>query len=234
MQKTKKTETDHIEQARAALVAAALPHVDFDGWSATTLRAAIADSGVDAGLAVQAVPRGALDLAAAFHRAGDDEMVAALDADDLQGMRFRDKIAHAVRLRIEIAAQQKEAVRRGVTLFSLPQNGIEGGQLLWGTAGAIWDALGDDSEDVNWYTKRATLSGVYSATVLYWLGDDSVDNADTWAFLDRRIDNVMQFEKLKAGIAKTPLGGALEQIFGKVEKPRKSPREDLPGYQRIR
>ena len=118
----RKTESDHIEIAREKVLEAALPHVAFDGWSARTLRAAIADSDVDAGLAAQAFPRGALDLALTFHRSGDAGMLRALDRADLSAMRFRDRIAHAVRLRLEHVAGDKEAVRRGVAFFALPQH----------------------------------------------------------------------------------------------------------------
>lgn len=230
---TRKTEADHIEIARDKVLSAALPHVIFDGWSAETLRAAVADSGVDAGLAAQAFPRGALDLALAFHRAGDAGMLAALAKADLSGMRFRDRIAHAVRLRLEQVEGEKEAVRRGVAFFALPSNVAEGAAALWKTADQIWTALGDTSQDVNWYSKRATLSAVYSATVLYWLGDDSEGYQATWEFLDRRIDDVMGIEKLKAKARETPvvkdLMAAQARFFDWVKAPKGTPPDDLPG-----
>ncbi|MFK5997962.1 MAG: COQ9 family protein [Rhodobacterales bacterium] len=229
MTKPEKTETDHIEQTRAALVKAALPLVSFDGWSETTLKAAIADAGVDSGLAHQACPRGAVDLALAFHRMGDAKMLEALAATDMSGMRFRDRIAKAVQLRIEAVANEKEAVRRGVTLFALPLYAAEGSQALWATTDKIWTALGDSSEDLNWYTKRATLSAVYSTTLLFWLGDDSEGSVDTWAFLDRRIDNVMQFESVKAKLKNTPLAKGFAAMFPDVHKPSSHAPDDLPG-----
>jgi len=172
------------------LLDAALMHVPFDGWSDTALAAALADTGLDATVAKAVFPRGPVDMALAYHARGDAQMLAALQAADLGDMRFRDRIAHAVRLRLE-AVEDKELVRRGMTLFALPPYAADGARALWQTADHIWQALGDTSQDVNWYTKRATLSAVYSATVLYWLGDTSEDDAATWAFLDRRIDNVM-------------------------------------------
>ncbi|MCU0800971.1 MAG: COQ9 family protein [Rhodobacteraceae bacterium] len=190
-----------------AILSAAMAHVPFDGWSEATLRAAIADSGVADGLARALFPRGALDLALAYHEQGDAQMRAALAAADLSGMKFREKIAHAVRLRLEAA--DKEAVRRGTTFFALPQNAVHGTKAIWGTADAIWSALGDSTRDFSWYTKRATLSGVYGSTVLYWLGDDSPGQENTWAFLDRRIEDVMQFEKFKSAFGANPLGKAL-------------------------
>lgn len=229
MTKPKKTEKDHISLALEQLVTAALPHVSFDGWSAATLDAAIEDSGVDTGLAHQACPRGAVDLALGFHRMGDRKMEAALAVADLSDLRFRDKIAKAVQLRIEAVADEKEAVRRGATLFALPQNAGEGAQALWATTDKIWNVLGDTSEDVNWYTKRATLSAVYSSTVLFWLGDQSEGSVDTWAFLDRRIDNVMQFESVKAKLKDNPLIKGFASLLPDIHKPASAAPDDLPG-----
>jgi len=232
MIETKKTEKDHISLTLEQLVTAALPHVSFDGWSTVTLDSAIADAGVNAGLAQQACPRGAVDLALAFHRMGDAKMVAALAKADLSGMRFRDRIAKAVQLRIQVFADEKEAVRRGVTFFALPLHAAEGAQALWATTDKIWNALGDTSDDVNWYTKRATLSAVYSATLLFWLGDDSESSADTWAFLDRRIDNVMQLEGVKAKLKDNPIAKGLAALFPDIHKPATHAPDDLPGKTR--
>lgn len=226
------TETD--QQPNSDLVSqlldAALIHVVFDGWSQATFDAAVADTGIDPVLAQAVCPRGAVDLALAYHRRGDALMLARLAEEDLTGMRFRDKIAAMVRFRLE-AAEDKEAVRRGVTLFALPQYASDGVKAIWGTCDAIWTALGDTSDDLNWYSKRTTLSGVYSATVLYWLGDDSPGHQATWEFLDRRIDNVMQFEKLKADLRKNPFLKPLlagpEWLAGQIKRP--ALRDDLPG-----
>lgn len=218
-----------LKRAKEAVLQAALPHVAFDGWSEPTLAAAITDSGVAPGLARALYPRGGVDLAVAYHRAGDAAMVAALGQRDLAALRFRDRIALAIRLRLEGA--DKELVRRGSALFALPQHGVEGAGLIWSTADAIWTALGDGSRDLNWYSKRASLSAVYGATVLFWLGDQSDEAEATWAFLDRRIENVMQFEKLKAGIANNPLAKAVLRgplkLLERISAPDQNP--DLPG-----
>lgn len=213
-----------------ALLDAALIHVAFDGWTEATFAAAVKDCGTDPVLARALCPRGAVDLALAYHRRGDAQMLERLKTADLTGLRFRDKIAAAVRLRLE-ASDDKEAVRRGVTLFSLPVYAADGAKAIWGTVDAIWTALGDTSEDINWYSKRATLSGVYSSTVLFWLGDDSPGHQATWDFLDRRIDNVMQFEKLKADVQKNPLLKPLlagpSWLADQIRRP--STPTDLPG-----
>ena len=225
-----KSERDHIEIARAKLLTAILPHVEFDGWSDESLQFAIADSGVDAGLAAQVAPRGAIDLAAAFHRDGDQMMLKALYSTDLSDLRYSEKVARMVRFRIEATAQNKEAVRRGMSLFALPQNMGEGGQLIWGTVDHIWNVLGDISTDANWYTKRGTLSAVYSSTILFWLGDESEDYADTWAFLDRRIENVMQFEQVKSRVKDTALGRMFAGLMDGFQKPSDDHKAGFPGY----
>lgn len=212
------------------LLDAALMHVPFDGWSEAAFRAAAADIGVDIALARGYFPRGGVDLALAYHARGDAQMVDRLAEHDLASMRIRDRVVLAVRLRLEGA--DREVIRRGASLFALPQYAADGTRAIWGTADAIWNALGDTSEDGNWYTKRAILSGVYSSTVLYWLGDTSPGDADTWAFLDRRINEVMSFEKAKAQVQKNPL---LRTVFalplavmGAVRKPA-PPKGGLPG-----
>ncbi len=215
------------------LLSAALPHVAFDGWSESAFESAIADAGVDPTLARATCPRGALDLAVAFHKSGDRALLAWLEGADLSHLRYRDKIAALVRARLEVI-HDREAVRRAMTLFALPNHAPEGARLIWDTADLIWTALGDSSQDVNWYTKRATLAAVYSATVLYWLGDETPDHAATWDFLDRRIGDVMQIEKLKARLRENPLTkpamGLLARLTSPIHAPRDGQRQDMPGH----
>ena len=219
-----------MEAARTRLLDAALPHVAFDGWSETAFKAALADSGTAPGLARALFPRGGVDLALAYHRRGDDQMRMALAATDLAALRFRDRIASAVRLRLDHA--DREILRRGAALFALPRHASDGAAAIWGTADAIWTALGDPSRDLNWYTKRASLSAVYAATLLYWLGDDSPGQQATWDFLDRRIENVMRFEGIKARFRENPLGKALLagplKILERVRAPQRP--NNLPGH----
>lgn len=211
------------------LIDAILTHVAFDGWSDASFRAAVADAGVDPVVAQGLFPRGARDLARAWHDRGDDRMVAAFEAADLTELRYSEKVAHAVRLRIE-AIDDKEALRRAMVQNALPLNAPDGAKMLWQTADRIWTMLGDTSEDYNWYTKRMTLSGVIGSTLLFWLGDDSYDNQATWDFLDRRIGDVMTFEKTKAKVTNGPLGRVLTapgSLLSMIRAPRR--RDDLPG-----
>ncbi|MDI3338790.1 COQ9 family protein [Defluviimonas aestuarii] len=219
-----------IGLAKERLMAAALDHAVFDGWSDATFRAACEDTGISPDLARAIFPRAALDLAVAYHKADDAAMLAALQGQDLATLRFRDRVALAVRLRLEGA--DRELVRRGAALFALPQNAATGASLVWGTVDAIWRALGDTSDDINWYSKRATLSAVYSSVVLYWMGDDSEGHTATWEFLDRRIEDVMRFEKFKAQVRDNPVLGRVlagpMKVLERVRAPSGAP-DDLPG-----
>ncbi|KPA23512.1 hypothetical protein shim_01200 [Shimia sp. SK013] len=214
---------------KTRLLEAAEMHVPFDGWSEATFAAAVSETGIDPTVARALCPRGAVDLAVAYHKRGDSQMTAALAEADLDAMKIREKITFAVRKRLEICLD-REVVRRGSTLFAMPQHAAQGAELIWGTCDAIWTAIGDTSRDFNWYSKRATLSAVYGSSVLYWLGDDSEGNTATWAFLDRRIENVMQFEKTKAQFKGSPIGKMMAAPLEMLERIRapKAP-EGMPG-----
>lgn len=224
-----------LDPMKIQLIEAALPHVAFDGWSPAAFDVAVQTVDMDTAHARTLCPRGAVDLAIGFHQMGDMAMIAAIKDADMAGLRFRDKVALAIQLRLN-AVTDKEAVRRGTTLFALPHMAPDGARLIWSTADAIWDSLGDMSDDINWYTKRATLSGVYAAVVLYWLGDDSVDGQATHAFIDRRIDDVMTVEKVKAQVRDNPLikpfMGPLGKMAAAVKPPMRMPATDLPGMWR--
>lgn len=213
------------------LLDAVLPHVPFDGWSQAALDAALRETGIDPALARAIYPRGGVDLALAWHRRGDAAMVSALAGRDLTALRIRDRVLLALRLRLQDA--DRETVRRGVALFALPHLAVEGGCAMWGTADAIWNALGDTSQDGNWYTKRAILAGVWSSVVLYWLGDQSPENAETWAFAERRIKDVMRFERAKAQAQNDPvMSRVLALPFGVLRAMRKPAGTGLPGVWR--
>lgn len=211
----------------AALIDAALVHVPFEGMNDRALVAGARDIGLAPGIARVLVPGGGGGLAAAYHRRGDRALRDWLAAHPPQG-RFRDRVAAAVRRRLELS--DPELVRAGAAVLALPGNAALGARLLAETADAIWSGLGDTSDDVAWWTKRASLAGVYGATALYWLGDRSEGHADTWAFLDRRIGEVMGFETLKARAGRLPgVGAAARLATGWIRAPRT---RDLPGGSR--
>lgn len=225
-------QTPPMDPQKSALIDAILGQVAFDGWSDAAFDAAVEEVGIDPGHARTLCPRGAVDLAIAYHERGDAAMRAALKSEDMSALRYSEKVARAIRIRLDVI-EDKEATRRGTALFSLPHLAADGARLIWGTADAIWDALGDTSDDVNWYSKRAILSAVYGSVVLYWLGDQSEGAAATDAFIARRIDDVMRIEKVKAQVRANPLTAPLakgaERMLSWVKAPAKMPQVDLPG-----
>ena len=215
------------------LMLTALPNVAFDGWSNSTFVAACREADISERKARLFCPRGALDLAIAFHKWGDDQFETAFTKKKISELKVREKIRKAVELRIKLASD-KEAVRRGVVLFALPIYAFEGSRLIWDTADLIWESIGDKSEDYNWYSKRAILSAVYASTVLYWLGDNSEGSEETWHFLDRRIEDVMKFEtakvQLKTNKFTKEFNGLTEKFLKTIKRPSRNIDPNLPGY----
>ncbi|MDG1995612.1 MAG: COQ9 family protein [Emcibacteraceae bacterium] len=192
-------ETDKTpDELRESLLQAALTHVAFDGWSNTTLQRAAEDNDVDEGIVDLAFPKGATEMIDLYAQQCDIAMIEAVKDPKFEKLKIREKITMLVRRRIEIETEHKEASNRTVPFLALPKHHMTGITILYRSVDLMWKAIGDKSTDFNYYTKRMTLSAVYSSTFLYWLGDESENALDTWEFLDRRIENVMQFEKVKA------------------------------------
>ncbi len=187
-----KDQSPDFEQRREQLLLAALPHVVFDGWTDGAIRAGAGDLGWTPVEALNAYPGGAAELIEGFSDWADRGMLAALESAGQDGLRLSDKVAAAVRARLELLAPHREAVRRGIAFFALPSNGPLGLKCLYRTVDAVWYAVGDRSTDYNFYTKRLLLAGVLSSTLLCWLNDRSEGHAETWAFLDRRIAQVVK------------------------------------------
>lgn len=181
--------------ARDTLMLASLPHVVFDGWSPAAMAAGAADAGMDPVAVRRYFPGGAAEMVGLFSAWADGRMIAALDAADLDSMKVRERVTLAVRARLEALTPHREAARRTVSFLALPTNAPLGVKCLYRTVDDIWYAIGDRSADFSFYTKRGLLAGVYGAVSLYWLEDRSEDFADSWAFLDRRIADVMRIQK---------------------------------------
>jgi len=180
------------EDVRGQLLQATLPHVVFDGWSERALKAGASDAGIDPAVAQNAIPGGAAELIEFFSGDIDRQLLEHLASLDLAAMKVRQRIATAVRTRLDLLAPHREAVRRGVVFLALPRNAALGLRCLYRTVDAIWYAAGDTATDYNFYSKRILLAGVYSATLLFWLNDSSDEFTATWAFLDRRIAEVLK------------------------------------------
>lgn len=194
--------TDALEEVRADILAHALPDVPFDGWTGAVMLRAARDAGIDHGLARLAFPNGARDLAEYFLQDGDRRMIEALGKSDLKSMKIREKITFAVRTRLEVDLENREALRRATFALLVPPASGSAAKCLYNTVDAIWVAIGDTSTDYNFYTKRATLAGVFGAVLTFWFSDESDEFVETWDFLDRRIADVMQIEKIKAQVNK--------------------------------
>ncbi len=187
------TETTATPQAtKDKILLATLPHVAFDGWSRAALKAGVADAGLGADMARRAFPGGIPDLVDHSADWADRRMLSVLAGLDLAAMRVRDRVAAGVKARLRVLAPYREATRRALVYLALPPNAPLAARLTWRTVDAIWYAAGDEAADFNYYTKRGLLAPVYTATVLYWLSDQSGDSAATWAFLDRRIAEIMK------------------------------------------
>jgi ubiquinone biosynthesis protein COQ9 len=188
------------EDQRDRLLEAALVHVPFDGWSRRSLFAGARDLGVEPGLARRLFPRGGDYLLAQLERWADRRMLAQIDADALAAMRIRERIGTLVRARLEALAPHREAMRRAVAARLLPGNELAGCTSLWRTVDLMWSVAGDKADDYNYYSKRSLLAAVWTSTFLFWLEDRSDGFGDSWAFLDRRIGEVMQIGALRARV----------------------------------
>ena len=195
-------ETDKLETMRREILTAMLQHVPFDGWTMHAAEAGAADAGYKPGDAVRAFPGGPAEMIALYSRLADQRMVAEMEKRGAADLKVRERVTLGVRLRLEQNAAHREAARRALAFLSFPQNAALAAQCLYGTVDAIWYAAGDTATDYNFYTKRGLLAGVYSATLLYWLNDESEGFAATWDFLDRRIRDVMAMPKAIGNLGK--------------------------------
>lgn len=183
---------------RDAIIAALLPNVPFDGWSAAALRAAARQQGIDEAEVAALFPRGPIDAVVWFSHWADRLTMETLAAQPIEGLRLSERVALGVRTRLALLAPHREAVRRAATLLSLPIHAPLGLRLLYDTVDALWYAAGDAATDFSFYTKRGLLAAVYAATTFYWLDDRSEGGSATEAFLNRRLAEAMALPRLRA------------------------------------
>ncbi|PHR58665.1 MAG: COQ9 family protein [Robiginitomaculum sp.] len=213
---------DPSHKARLALLEATLKNVPFDGWSETSLKQAVKVTGLPEGADALYFPGGALEMIAFWNEQHDAYVRDAVTKFDLPNMRIRDKITQAVLLRFEAIGDHDEAARRAVARTALLDGLTLSPKILWAAADNIWRAIGDISTDFNFYTKRTTLSAVISTSLAAWLSDRDPNKDKAKAFLDARIENVMQFEKAKFQVKKRM--GAMPdpvEILGKIRYGKK-------------
>lgn len=200
--------SDPDTSLRDRLADALAAEASFEGWTRTAMAAAERALKLMPGEAQRLFPGGPIQGLAHFSERADLRTVSDMEKEGVVDLKIRDRIKAAVRIRLERHGLPHEATRRALALLSLPFHAGVGLRLLYRTVDAMWYAAGDTSTDFNFYTKRATLAGVYSSTLLYWLSDRSPGAEATWAFLDRRIDDVMKIEKLKSQVRSWTGGGS--------------------------
>ena len=209
-----------LEQLRRRLALAVGENAVFDGWTAKAVDSAAGQLGIDPAQARLAMPKSQAGMIDLYIQQVDRELAAWFTPKRLEKLKIREKIRSLVWRRLEIMGPAREAVRRGLAILAMPQNLPTAVKASWRTADLMWRIAGDTSTDFNHYTKRMTLGAVYASTLLAWLDDQSEGWADTAAFLDRRIDDVMKFEKLKAqrrGSSEMRISPS--RIFGRLRYP---------------
>lgn len=190
-----------LDELRIALAPHLAPNAAFDGWNEKAVQAAADAIGADHDVARLAVPGTAIEMIDLWFAGIDLRMARALPPETLGAMKIRAKITALVEARLDALAPDREALRRAVAILAMPQNAPRAAKLGWRSADSMWRLAGDTATDYNHYTKRAMLAGIYAATIAVFLNDDSDGQAETRAFLARRIENIMQFEKAKAKLA---------------------------------
>ena len=210
-----------LDEIRALLAPVLARHAAFDGWRAPAVAMAAREKNVDEDVAQLAFADGPVAMIDAWFASIDAAMVDALPPETLAPLSIRRKIIALVEARLDIVAPDKEALRRALAILALPTNAPRAGKLAWRAADAMWRAAGDGATDLNHYSKRATLTALYAATLIAFLDDDSEDHAETRAFLARRVEDVMRFEKWKARV-KGAGGGeriSLSRFIGRLRYP---------------
>lgn len=190
-----------LDELRAALAPHLAPNAAFDGWTVRAVEAAADAIGADHDVARLAVPGNAVDMIDLWFAGIDRRMADALPPETLGAMKIRAKITALVEARLDALAPDREALRRAVAILAMPHNAPRAAKLGWRSADTMWRLAGDTATDYNHYTKRGMLAGIYAATIAVFLNDESEGQAETRAFLARRIENIMQFEKAKAKLA---------------------------------
>lgn len=189
-----------LDEVRAYLAPKLAAQAAFDGWNDTAVLAAAELAGVDKDLAGLAFNEGPVAMIDAWFAAVDAAMEEKLPAATLDAMKIRERITALVAARLEVLETDREGLRRAVAILAAPPHLPKAAKLGWRSADKMWRLAGDKATDYNHYTKRTLLAAVYGSTISVFLDDDSDNFADTRAFLDRRIENVMQFEKVKAKV----------------------------------
>ncbi len=192
----------------------------FDGWNAIALESVAHRLGLNPAIAKLVFGGSAVDMIDAWFSSIDADMLSELPPETLAAMKIRQRITALVEARLSLIANHREALRRAQAILALPQNVKLALSLGWRAADAMWRAAGDTATDYNHYTKRAILGTVYGATLLFFINDNSEDWVNTKSFLGRRIEGIMQFEKVKAKFTKpSDMNFSLTKLIGRLRYP---------------
>ena len=209
-----------LEQIRQQLALAIGDNAAFDGWTQTAVEAAADSLGIDPAQGRLAAPKDAIGLIDLYIQGIDRTLEAEFPPERVAAMKIRARIREMLWRRFELMQPAKESVRRALAVLAMPQNLLRANKMGWRSADLVWRLAGDTATDFNHYTKRLTLSAVYGSTLLAWLNDDSDEQVETAAFLDRRIDNVMAFEKWKSGLSGDKLRRpSVSRFLGRLRYP---------------
>ncbi|VVT00691.1 RpsU-divergently transcribed [Sphingomonas aurantiaca] len=209
-----------LDEIRALLAPGIAANAAFDGWGDAARDMAAQAERVDTDIAALAFKDGPVDMIDAWFAHIDGVMLAAVPPERLALMKIREKITVLVEARLDATSADRESLRRALAILALPQNLAKATRLGWRTVDTIWRAAGDLATDYNYYTKRTILLGVYASTITIFLDDESEGLAETRAFLGRRVNGIMQFEKAKAGFLKrTEHGFSLSRFVGRLRYP---------------
>lgn len=208
-----------LEDIRALLAPRIAAAAVFDGWTDEAVQAAAEDCGIDPAVAAFAFPGGAMDMIAAWVGTVDARLAQAWPQEKLATMKIRERIRVLVLFRLECTAGLEEALRRAVAIEAMPQNVPRALRMGWSSADLMWRLAGDTAADYNHYTKRTLLAAIYAATLAIFVNDNSQDKAETRAFLDRRIDGVMNFEKVKARWTQPRERFSVTRFLGRLRYP---------------
>jgi ubiquinone biosynthesis protein COQ9 len=209
-----------LDEIRLALAPEIAANAAFDGWGDAARDIAAVTAGIDRDVAALAFEGGPVQMIDTWFAAIDAAMLAQLPPERIAAMKIRQRIASLVEARLDVMIGQRESLRRALAILAMPQNLARAAKLGWRTADTIWRAAGDTAVDYNHYTKRTILAGVYAATIAVFLDDESEGAANTRAFLQRRIEGIMRFEKAKAGmVQRSTLRPSLSRFVGRLRYP---------------
>jgi ubiquinone biosynthesis protein COQ9 len=166
-----------------------------EGWTARMAQMAGRAAGFTDGETELLLPHGPADLAALLARRHDARALVALRDVDPDALKIRERIGRALEARLDAAGQDEAAVRRCMGYLALPANAPLAARLAWESADVLWRWAGDVATDENHYSKRALLAGILSGALAIRI---SSGRGDALRFVDRRIADVMRFEKWKA------------------------------------